>query len=98
MAIVPEGQADSSQARSAWMAMQRVPVPEGRSKSLSVPQIFIPPGQRRSAHRSASQYPIQALVGRLCSTRKWRVEFSRKDIKPWFDGDPDDHVSFGAKA
>jgi hypothetical protein len=41
MAFVPEGQADSSQARSAWIAMQRDPVPEGRSKSLSVPQIFV---------------------------------------------------------
>jgi hypothetical protein len=40
MAFVPEGQADSSQARSAWLAMQRAPVPEGRSKSLSVPQQF----------------------------------------------------------
>ena len=39
MAFVPEGQADSSQARSAWVAMQRdPPVPEGRSKSLSVPE------------------------------------------------------------
>ena len=36
MAFVPEGQADS-----AWVAMQRGPVPEGRSKSLSVPQIFV---------------------------------------------------------
>jgi hypothetical protein len=27
MAFVPEGQADSSQARSAWAAMQRGPVP-----------------------------------------------------------------------
>jgi hypothetical protein len=36
MAFVPEGQADSSQARSAWAAMQRAPVP-GRSKSLLVP-------------------------------------------------------------
>ena len=41
MAFVAEGQADSSQARSAWVAMQRGPVPEGRSKSLSVPQIFV---------------------------------------------------------
>ena len=37
MAFEPEGQADSSQARSAWVSMQRTPVPEGRSKSLSVP-------------------------------------------------------------
>jgi hypothetical protein len=41
MAFVPEGQAHSSQARSAWVAMQRAPVPEGRSKSLSVPEIFV---------------------------------------------------------
>jgi hypothetical protein len=39
-AFVPEGQADRSQARSAWVSMQR-PVPEGRLKSLSVPQIFV---------------------------------------------------------
>jgi hypothetical protein len=30
-AFVPEGQADRSQARSAWVAMQKGPVPEGRS-------------------------------------------------------------------
>src|SRR5580700_10134665 len=36
MAFVPEGQADRNQARSAWVAMQRGPVPEGRSKSWSV--------------------------------------------------------------
>ena len=49
--------------------MQRDPVPEGRSKSLSVPQIFVvetellipgyyravPPGQKPFAHRGASQ-------------------------------------------
>ena len=35
------GQADRSQARSAWVAMQRDRVPEGRSKSWSVPQIFV---------------------------------------------------------
>jgi hypothetical protein len=31
MAFVPEGQADRSQARSARVAMQKGPVPEGRS-------------------------------------------------------------------
>ncbi len=35
MTFVPEGHADSSQARSAWVAMQRAPVPEGRSKGRS---------------------------------------------------------------
>ena len=29
MAFVPEGQPDSSQARSAWVAMERGSVPEG---------------------------------------------------------------------
>jgi hypothetical protein len=41
MAFVPEGHADRSQAQSAWVAMQRTPVPEGRSKSWSVPEIFV---------------------------------------------------------
>jgi hypothetical protein len=36
MAFVPEGQADRSQARSAWVVAES-PVPEGRSKSLSAP-------------------------------------------------------------
>jgi hypothetical protein len=29
MAFVPEGQADRSQARSAWVALQKAPRPEG---------------------------------------------------------------------
>src|SRR5271165_2390372 len=41
MYFVPEGQHDSSQVRSAWVAIQRDPVPEGRPKSLSVPEIFV---------------------------------------------------------
>jgi hypothetical protein len=32
---VPEGQLDSSQARSAWDHEENSPVPEGRLKSLS---------------------------------------------------------------
>jgi hypothetical protein len=55
MAFVPEGQADSSQARSAWVAMQRGLVPEGRLKSLSVPRIFVvetePRNEQATAHR-----------------------------------------------
>jgi hypothetical protein len=35
MAFVLEGQADSSQARSAWVAIQGAPVPEGRSNGRS---------------------------------------------------------------
>jgi hypothetical protein len=55
MAFVPEGQADSSQARSAWVAMERGRVPEGRSKSLSVPQIFVVATEpRHVANDSAS--------------------------------------------
>jgi hypothetical protein len=41
MGFVPEGQADRSQARSAWVAMQRGPVRKGRSKSLCVPEISV---------------------------------------------------------
>ena len=41
MYFVPEGQHDSSQVRSAWVSIQKDPVPEGRSKPLSVPQTFV---------------------------------------------------------
>ena len=41
MYFVPEGQHDSSQVRSAWVAIEKDPVPEGRSKLLSVPEIFV---------------------------------------------------------
>jgi hypothetical protein len=34
MAFVPEGQADRSQARSAWVAMQRGPRPGGTVEVL----------------------------------------------------------------
>jgi hypothetical protein len=40
MYFVPEGQHDSSQVRSAWIMIQKDPVPEGRSKSLSLPEIY----------------------------------------------------------
>ena len=39
MYFVPEGQHD--QVRSAWVAIQKDPVLEGRSKLLSVPEIFV---------------------------------------------------------
>jgi len=35
MVFVPEGQHDSSQARSAWVAMQKGPVPEGRLSGVN---------------------------------------------------------------
>jgi hypothetical protein len=60
MAFVPEGQADSSQARSAWVAMQRGPVPEGRSKSLSVPQIFVVETEPR--HEQATARRMRRMV------------------------------------
>jgi hypothetical protein len=41
MVFVPEGQADRSQARSAWVAMQRGPVPEGTVEAWLVPAIFV---------------------------------------------------------
>ena len=52
MAFVPEGQADSSQARSAWVAIAESPVPEGRSNSWlvpwPVPEIFVVEAEIRS--------------------------------------------------
>jgi hypothetical protein len=64
MAFVPEGQADSSQVRSAWVAMQRGPVPEGRGYFPRdcrhfVPGYYraVPPGRKPSARPSASHYP-----------------------------------------
>ena len=61
MAFVPEGQADSSQARSAWVAMQRGPVPQGRSKSWSVPQIFVVETEPRHEQATARRMlmPLQ---------------------------------------
>jgi hypothetical protein len=61
MAFVPEGQVGRSQARSAWVAMQRGSVPEGRSKSLSVPQIVeteLMPLQRRQVFLWKSSGPM----------------------------------------
>jgi hypothetical protein len=40
MPFVPEGQADSSQARSAWVAIQRAR-PRGTAESLPVPEKFV---------------------------------------------------------
>jgi hypothetical protein len=40
MVFVPEGQPDSSQARSAWIEMQRGPRPGGRLKAWSVPEMI----------------------------------------------------------
>src|SRR5271166_5249715 len=38
MAFVPEGQADSSQARSAWVSMQRGPRPGGTVEVIVSPR------------------------------------------------------------
>jgi hypothetical protein len=51
--FVPEGQPDSSQARSAWVEMQRGPVPEGRSKAWSVPEIIVVETERRHEQATA---------------------------------------------
>ena len=60
MAFVLEGQADNSQARSAWVATQRGPVTEGRSKSLSVPQIFVVETEPRHEQATARRMlPLQ---------------------------------------
>ena len=77
MAFIPEGEADSSLVRSAWLAMQRGPVPEGRLKSLSVPGLLSSKlssrheqATARQAHRcgggSQGRNPMSAnLYGRL---------------------------------
>ena len=57
--FVPEGQAASSQARTAWVAMQRDPVAEGRSKSLSVPQIFVVETEPRHEQATAPRMLMQ---------------------------------------
>jgi len=61
MAFVPEGQHNSSLARSAWVAMQRGLVPEGRPKSLSVPQIFVVETEPRHEQATARRMlmPLQ---------------------------------------
>ena len=61
MAFVPEGQADSSQARSAWEPMQKGPVPKGRPKSLSVPEIFVVETEPRHEQATARRMlmPLQ---------------------------------------
>jgi hypothetical protein len=54
MAFVPEGQADSSQARSAWSHEKNIPVPAGRlngksQKSTQDPRLMLTPmGDRRT--------------------------------------------------
>ena len=52
MAFVPEGQADSSQARSAWV--EKGAVPEGRSKS-SQSQRYLSSKLSSCRFRNASQ-------------------------------------------
>jgi hypothetical protein len=61
MVFVPEGQHDSSQARSAWITMQRGSVPEGRLKSLSVPEIFVVENEPRHERATARRMlmPLQ---------------------------------------
>ena len=59
MAFVPEGQPDSSQARSAWVAMQKGPRPGGTVEVIVSPEwhedkgclgwSFVPKGQEVSA-------------------------------------------------
>ena len=60
--FVPEGQADRSQARSAWVAMQRVPVPEGRSRSWSSPRDIY---RRNGVHVALETLgiPVETYVG-----------------------------------
>ena len=66
-AFVPEGQADSSQAQSAWVAMQRGLVPEGRSKSLPVPQIFVVETVASGQPLLLAQYSLYLQHQRACA-------------------------------
>jgi hypothetical protein len=64
MAFVPEGQADSSQARSAWVVMQRTPVPEGRSKvEVIVSPRDICRRNRVNATLETPSIPVERYVG-----------------------------------
>jgi hypothetical protein len=62
MAFVPEGQADSSQARSAWIRDAKIPVPEGRPKWLSVPEIFVVENGVHAALETLG-IPVERYVG-----------------------------------
>jgi hypothetical protein len=61
MAFVPEGQADTSQARSAWGSDAGGPVPEGRSMLWSVPQILVVETEPRHEQATARRMlmPLQ---------------------------------------
>ena len=92
MAFVPEGQADSSQARSAWVAMQRAPVPEGRSKSLSVPEkaeirSIVPLGRGYFPHDSRHFVPgydhAVPLGQKTFSPPRLRIKLALMGLKPW---------------
>ena len=80
MAIVPEEQADSSQARSAWVAMQReAPARRDGSKSLSVRQIFVVETEPRHEQATARRM--------LMPPQKRQVpveKFGSDDVRPDF--------------
>jgi hypothetical protein len=80
--FVPEGQADSSQARSAWAAMQRGPVPKGRPKSWSVPQIFVVETEPRHEQATARRMLMPHAAS---ETPGLPVEkFGSDDVRPDF--------------
>ena len=67
MSFVPEGQHDSSQARSAWDYEENSLVPGGRSKALSVPE----PGQIHSTAEALLKLALtDLLAGRFLQILK----------------------------
>jgi hypothetical protein len=62
MAFVPEGQADSSQARSAWVAMQRAPRPGGTVEVIVSPRDIC---RRNGVHVALETLgiPVERYVG-----------------------------------
>ena len=91
MAFVPEGQADSSQARSAWVADAERPCPGGTVEvivsPLSVPEIFVVETGAHAALRNAKGiHPAGAQPQKPRS-----VQSSRWDGRPPDRPDSDMH-------
>jgi len=72
MAFVPEGQADSSQARSAWVAMQRAQSPGGTAEVVVSPLVSPRDTCRRNGVPALSKRqracPEQATARRMGRT------------------------------
>jgi hypothetical protein len=72
MAFVPEGQADSSQARSAWIRDAKIPVPEGTGEVVVSPRDIC---RRNGVHAALETLGIP--VGRYVDVYLSRDPFNR---------------------